>query len=272
MEDLVQVFIISSLTHPIYQKVNKLRTRLLEYYKIPYVTLLNDNEETNNSSTFTPLQKNEIMYPKGGYTPHMTLKFIQSVKYLFLFKKSPPKYIVRINATTYVHFPSMIQFLKTLPEEKILAGLQFDWGVSGMCMIFSSDVLKKVLNDPKIYDKNILNQPDDVALSQIAEPYSQIKGINQVFVFPPEGTDDNNIYNPTKIKHDKWIFRIRNESFHDRRIDLQNWDILMNHFSERKIIKKNPRQFNLIFLTVAILLCFFTVITIMLIYRTGRRP
>ena len=249
MSSNVYLFVISSLNHPIYRKVQKKRRHLLRHYKIPYTVLINHDESSLDDKTvptLVPLNDEEIMYNGSGYNPYMAQKFLTAVK--MMFRSYPnyddiPNYIIRINATVYVHYPSLLKILndENFPKERVLAGP--NWGnifVQGMVMVFSKDVLANMLHDPLIFSKDILKNNDDVSLSILADPYSKwIDWSEHVCAMRGCPTDDKGLYLPEKIKpleNGKWIFRIC-EYENDRENDDKNWDILLKYFNEYQFTK-----------------------------------
>lgn len=252
---LLYLFIISSLDRPIFRKIQIKRRKLLDKYNIPYSVLLNANDSHKDVHipTLIPLEYDEILYPISGYNPHMSQKFLQSVKLFFRTFSSVdeiPDFIVRINATIYVHFPELLQLLEKLPRKRVLAGYRQQWpwhqepikwprnrkeGINGMIMIFSKDVLINMLKDPKIFEKQYMELPDDVALSIIAAPYCKWYDIIDNLYFPDERTDSNGKFLLDKIKpveNNIWLYRIRNENHILRHGDLENWDQIMEYYGE----------------------------------------
>ena len=124
MSSNVYVFVISSLDHSVYRKIQEKRKRLLHHYKIPYTVLINHNESDLNDTTeetLTPLNEDEILYNGGGFTPYMAQKFLMAAKMLFRsyrYYDDIPNYIIRINATVYVHYPSLLSILKIRTSPK----------------------------------------------------------------------------------------------------------------------------------------------------------
>lgn len=240
----VYLFVISSLDHPVYRRVQEKRKHLLRHYDIPYTVLINSQESDLNSTdepTLIPLNEDEILYNGGGFNPFMAQKFLMGVKMLFrsyAHYEDIPNYIIRINATVYVHFPSLLGKLHgdDFPREGVVAGP--NWGdifVQGMLMVFSKDVLFQALKDPRMYSKTIMRLNDDVSLSMLVDPYSKWIDWNKHLCMSGWcATDKDGVYQLDKIqpvKNDKWIFRIR-EDADGRRFDLQNWDNLMKYFDE----------------------------------------
>ena len=250
MSSNVYLFVISSLNHPIYREVQKKRRHLLRHYQIPYTVLINHDESSLDDKkvpTLVPLNDEEIMYNGSGYNPYMAQKFLSAVKMLFRSCRNYddiPNYIIRINATVYVHYPSLLKILndENFPKERVLAGP--NWGdifVQGMVMVFSKDVLANMLHDPRIYSKQIMKDNDDVSLSVLADPYSKwIDWSEHVCAMRGCPTDDKGLYLPDKIKpleNGKWIFRIC-EYDDNRKIDAKNWDVLLKHFHEYEIVAR----------------------------------
>ena len=258
MSSNVYLFVISSLNHSIYRKIQMKRRHLLRHYNIPYTVLINHDESPLDDPkvpTLVPMHEDEILYNGSGYNPYMAQKFLSAVKMLFRSYQNYddiPNYIVRINATVYIHYPSLLNVLndENFPKERVLAGP--NWGnifVQGMVMVFSKDVLANMLHDPKIYSKEIMKHNDDVSLSVLADPYSKwIDWSEHVCAMRACPTDDKGLYLPEQIKpleHKKWIFRIC-EYDDDRNIDAKNWDVLLKYFNEYHITTHNETMTTLI--------------------------
>lgn len=233
------VFIMSSLNHPIYRILQHKRRKLLEKYKVPYTVVMNGKYQPIDA-TYPPLLDDEIMYPMPGYNPSMTLKFLQAVKLYFRSFSTweeVPDYIIRLNATVYLHYPSLWEYLETLPRERVLAGpvnkSMTKTFVNGMVMIFSKEVLRHILQDPRVNEQKMLHEYDDVALSMLAQPYCEFHDMMPFFVYPSsQNTLAQGIFDLSRIPtHKKWLFRIRHDGSH-RQSDIKNWDQLMAHFDE----------------------------------------
>lgn len=257
---------MSSLNNPIYRQIHEKRRRLLQNQKIPYTVLVNHKEseiDNTDSKTLVPLEDDEILYNGEGYNPFMAQKFLYAVKMYFRSFRSfddVPPYIVRINATVFVHFPALTALIESpgFPREKVLAG--WDWGsgsfVQGMLMIFSKDVLLHMIRDRRIYDKEVMNQNDDVSLSILSEPYCTRYNLVEHLTGPDPtnvyhgGLYDMGVIRPRENK--KWIFRICNTE--DRDLDKLNWDILMDYFDHRVEKKENRKRRVLVCVCIFILI------------------
>lgn len=221
-------FVISSKDLSVFDKLNEKRRKLFKKYNLDYSILINE------SNHYTPLQEDEILYPLSGTAPHMSLKFIHAVKLFFRsFKEweDVPQYIIRTNASVYIHYPTLLEYLQTLPKERVLAGPYHHGGFTvGMLMIFSKDVLFNMIKDSRIYeDTSLMKLPDDVCLSKLARPYiDSFTDMMSFFMYP--GQDENGIYNLQKVdKEKKWLYLIRFDR--DRNyFDVQNWKNLMAFF------------------------------------------
>lgn len=250
----VYLFVISSLNHPIYRNIQKKRRDVLRHYNIPYTVLINHDEsslEDKKVPTLVPLNDDEILYNGGGYNPYMAQKFLTAVKMLFRSYANYddiPTYIIRINATVYVHYPSLLKILNDdkFPKERVLAGP--NWGnmfVQGMMMVFSKDVLANMLSDPRIFSKKIMKDNDDVCLSVLADPYSKwIDWSEHMCAMRHCPTDEKGLYLPEKImplENGKWIFRIC-EYDDNRKIDEKNWDVLLKYFNEDSFLSDQDQN------------------------------
>lgn len=246
------LFIISSLNNPIYRKIQDKRRPLLEHYQIPYTVLLNGSETSVIKDpavpTLTPLLPDEILFNGEGYNPYMTQKFLSAVK--MYFRSFPsfeevPTYIVRINATVYIHYPDLLALLASpdFPTFRLCAGTEWYKNniMQGMLMIFSKDVLLAILQDPRIYDKQfMLPINDDFLLDKIARSYADIRFLDSIRpesganVVDAEGRYLLSVIQPRE--NDIWIFRICNDN--NRDIDLVNWDLLLDYFHEQQYTQR----------------------------------
>jgi len=234
------LFIVSSLNDPIYRKVHATKRQLLKKYNIPYTVLINHPESDlgdTSTSTLVPWEEDEIFYNGGGYNPFMAQKFLVAVKMYFRSFSSfddVPNFIVRTNATTYVHYPSLLARLETLPRTRLIAGPEYgnDEFVQGMVMIFSKDVLQNMLRDSTMYNKDVMSLNDDVSLSILSKPHADRHYISEHVVMPNEQTvNEKGLYHIHRIQpreNNKWIFRIAH--YENRDIDLENWNLLMNYY------------------------------------------
>jgi len=233
------LFVVSSLDHPVYREIQDKRKLLLQEYNIPYSVLINDANRPKHT-TYPPLRDDEVLFPMDGYNPSMALKFLHATKLLFRAYRrweDVPEYIVRINATVYIHFPSLLAYLKTLPRERVLAGpviFHKTWLVNGMVMVFSKDVLRNMLQDPRMNEQRILDKPDDVALTQLARPHADTHDMMSYFVYGNTRSNSSRegeyrIDTIAPLHQNKWIFRIRHDASR-RKADLLNWDNLMAFF------------------------------------------
>lgn len=310
MTEVPYVFIVSSLDHPIYRRIHPYQRVLYKKYGIPYSILLNA-DLGDSEGTVLPVAFDEILYPIRGREPHMTLKFIYAVKMYFRSFASYneiPNYIVRLNATTYIHIPSLLEYLgsDTTPTKRCLAGIVGHSGnfINGMIMIFSKDVLWNILHDPRIFNIEDIAAPDDVALSLLAAPYSDPIDLIRYSVFPDPNTIGNVdilIHNEGKIGSSGvstdesglyhldfsinghvfpiWIFRVRNESDPERLIDEENWKRLVSKLDDIDIVEPvnatnatgvlSTKQNNL--MLVWVILGFFVILACLFFYIKRRR-
>lgn len=284
------LFIVSSLNHPIYREIQQERSSVLKKYNIPYSVLINEETsplEDSSIPTVPPMREDEIYYPMGGYNPGMTQKFLYAVKMYFRSFNSYqdiPNYIVRINATVFIHFPALQEILNKLPETRVLAGPCYDSPVCnsfvvGMLMIFSKDVLWKMLKDKRIYEKKILTQNDDVALSLLAQPYSSKYDLMQHFIYPDEkaitrGYDEPDLKAIDPWTNQKWFFRIWSSS-EDRKTDKKNWILLKKYFekqSPRQHSEKKKSPFGITIFIIIMIIGIFFLFGSLILYVSLRPP
>lgn len=271
------IWILSSLDHPVYRQIQDLRRPLLERYGIPYTVVLNAADDgsapdSTVSSTFVPLQPDEVLYPIGGVQPTMTRKFLDAVRHYFrsLPYDEIPDFLIRMNATVYVYFPQLLCLLQDMhPRTGWLIepayGHEF---VCGMLMIFSKDVLLRMIRDERVSDRRFMDRPDDVVLSDLSHPYSRWHSLLPHFVYPdattmtPDGMLRLDVIWPRETQ--KWYFRIRDLHHADRRMDVYNWKLLLDYFDSNDAldgIRWGSVIFFLILLGIVITLCSIRVIS-----------
>lgn len=270
------VFIVSSMTHPIYRKIHKKRRTILENLKIPYTVLLNGEESPISDTsvkTLTPTDDDEILFPVGDWIPTMTQKFLMAVRQYFRSFPSEeqiPDYIVRINATVFIYHPKLDETLRRMPKKRVLAGPMYseDGFVVGMLMIFSKDVLMNILRDPDIFDKSVMSGPDDTTLTFLARRYADCYNLMDNFVYPDDNTlDKDRLYDLKRIdpwKDNKWYFRICDWGVEEREADSKNFDRLSDFFYHKDVTLPPSRMRNtrsiiivcLILITVVVVLVF----------------
>jgi hypothetical protein len=170
----------------------------------------------------------------------------------------------------------------------VIAG--WDWEgrfTQGMIMVFSKDVLANILNDPRMFHKDIMKYNDDVALSKLAEPYSDKIDWKQHFCMLWGCQKDNyGVYILDEIKpreNEKWLFRIcgtdneNKKRDSERKYDIVNWDNLLVYFNEYEIVSPSlpptpyhhaitPRKHNECIHPIK--QCFLWVIVSLLIYQS----
>jgi hypothetical protein len=175
MPPRIFVFIIGSFEQPCYAEMLRLRRRQLEHLGIPHLFLLDgvkpDDFELGPHDLW--IEKNPAFDPKA-MNPHMIVKFLKGLRTIDVGEYD---YIVRVNASTYIQFSALFSLLEGWPRAAVAGGYLLTQGisalccerlqfVSGMCIIFSSDVaqyLQSISFDLDVYKKSY----DDVVLSFI---------------------------------------------------------------------------------------------------------
>ena len=173
MAPRIFVFIIGSFEQPCYAEMLRMRRRQLEHLGIPHLFLLDGVKPADFELGPHDLwiEKNPDFNPKA-MNPHMTVKFLKGIKTVDVSKYD---YIVRVNASTYIQFSALFSLLEGWPRDAAAGGFLLTQGilalrldrfqfVSGMCMIFSSDVAQHLQGLP--LDLDVYNKSyDDVILS-----------------------------------------------------------------------------------------------------------
>lgn len=277
------MFIISSMTHPIYRQIHKKRRTILQNLKIPYTVLLNGTEspiDDTSIKTLIPTDDDEVLFPVGDWIPTMTQKFLMAVRQYFRSFPSEddiPDYIVRINATVFIYHPKLDETLRGLPKKRVLAGPMYseDSFVVGMLMIFSKDVLLNILRDPDIFNKSIMSAPDDVALTILARKHAECYNLMNHFVYPDGNTlDKDRLYDLKKIdpwKNHKWYFRICDWDVGEREADKKNFDRLSDFFYHKEVTTPPPhRNKRVLCIVLSVLLPLLVVVVILILLSYWR--
>ncbi len=152
-----------------------MRRQQLERYGIPHLFVLDGDKPSDyvDGPHDIWIEKNPAFPPKA-MNPHMIVKFLKGLQMIDV---SQYDYIVRVNASTYIQFSALFSLLATWPKQGAAGGYLLTQGIlalrldrfqfiSGMCMVFSSDVaahLQGLPLDLDVYAKSY----DDVVLSYI---------------------------------------------------------------------------------------------------------
>jgi hypothetical protein len=173
MAPRIFVVVIGSFEQPCYAEMLRMRRQQLEHLGIPHLFLLDGIKPADFELGPHDLwiDKNPDFDPKA-MNPHMIVKFLKG---LCRINVGEYDYIVRVNASTYIQFSALFSLLEGWPRNSVAGGYLLTQGigalrlerfrfVSGMCMIFSSDVAKHLQGLP--LDLDVYNKSyDDVILS-----------------------------------------------------------------------------------------------------------
>jgi FkbM family methyltransferase len=244
------VIVIGSFGNPVYQELFGLRKQLLDAAGIDYRFVFDDDvpdryylgERDIIVPKCTPPYPitNAINSKEGAWVPHMTRKFVAALKSLDL---TSYDYIVRVNASTFLHMEKLLGFLRGANRTNYVAGhvmrhvipdfaqnpVQPTTFLSGTCMIFSRDVATMFrelsLEDPLFFEHN-----DDVVLSWIV----QKQGIPFVDC-PWVLLEGDEMVRPEQVEK-YWLFRVKHHS--DRRKDVVNWRHLIELSGSKRFAAK----------------------------------
>lgn len=150
-------------------------------------------------------------------------------------------YIARPHSSCYVHKRKLVEWIDTIPESNVFAGLETDfygmpylWG--GGHYVISRDVIEKMIANKRIWDHTLM---EDVAASKLATqlgiPFFKGKSCS---INPANRGWDCVAYNGEQPgfsftnfdevnKLDQHFFRVKHDP--DRNVDLQTMDLLFKH-------------------------------------------
>lgn len=167
------VFIIGSFEQPCYKDMLYMRRQQLENYGIPHLFVLDGDKPSDyvDGPRDFWVEKNPA-FPAKAMNPHMIVKFLKGLRTIDV---SQYDYIVRVNASTYIQFSELFSLLGSWPKQGAAGGYLLTQGIlalrldrfqfiSGMCMVFSSDVAAHLQGLPlnlDVYAKSY----DDVVVS-----------------------------------------------------------------------------------------------------------
>lgn len=219
------------------------------YQKIPNLTTIYYIFNPDIQSDY--LLENDILHIKGKetYVPGILTKTIRAFEYALTMGDFD--YIVRTNISTVVNFSRLMEYLENNPTNHAgirnrLEGTDKKAGIidsryfnteyaSGTCIIYTKDLLQKIINARDKLDYSII---DDVALGLL------VKSLGEKIVcmrnFYAIVKDRNTL---EKISKDFIIFRNRSAN---RRLDVTNIEKLIqaleNTGKETKLIVSNSSQ------------------------------
>jgi hypothetical protein len=167
------VFIIGSFEQPCYKDMLYMRRQQLEKQGIPHLFVLDGDKPSDyvDGKHDLWIEKNPA-FPAKAMNPHMIVKFLKGLRTIDV---SQYDYIVRVNASTYIQFSELFSLLRSWPKQGAAGGYLLTQGIlalrldrfqfiSGMCMVFSSDVAAHLQGGPldlDVYAKSY----DDVVIS-----------------------------------------------------------------------------------------------------------
>jgi hypothetical protein len=225
--------VVASFEEPAYLEFIKMRKAQFKKYNIPNMFLFDgvkplDFGDENDVFFEKAIPPKDIVNPH--LNPHMVLKFMKAIRTI---DSSNYKFILRINLSTYINFPSLLDELATLPLEKTAFASVLKQIVdikpygyiiqaifillSGTCMIFTIDFITYLqsydLNNPELTMHN-----DDVVLTHLARKFNcKFFNIPMFFWDSGEMTNDLQKYSLIRCKCDdnrlfdvqKWIYLLR---------------------------------------------------------------
>jgi hypothetical protein len=235
----VFIFVIASFDIPEYREFIRYRKLLFKKYNIPHMFLYEtqpplEYKLDEYDKVFDIDLNEECISTIKDFCPKMILKFLKGLQCIDYEKYD---YIVRINLSTYIQFPKFLEMLNTLPKEKLFAGfvlkiplpdfildcIDSEPFITGICMIFSKDVIEYLSNIPA--DSSVLYQYyDDVIISYIVKKYTQMICLRRYCEYID---DELKTIDINAIKElERPIIRIKHDD--DRTKDLVVWKKLLS--------------------------------------------
>ena len=162
------VFIISSRNNPIYEQFDIMRRTQMNTLGISHKFLLNGALPEGYE-----MKDDEEYHEDTSFTPGMFRKFYDACKNLYS-TNNIPDFIIRCNSSTFIDFEKFQRkFLNNLPKTGFVGGPIVEENtvprpfISGTIMMFSKDIIYKLVNNVDINHPYIREYNDDVALSYI---------------------------------------------------------------------------------------------------------
>jgi len=157
----------------------------------------------------------DVIYSKQteGMIPGILRKTLFSFEALLPRIKSEFDFVFRTNLSSFIIFPHLLEYLKTIPQKNVFKGPIYRdesgktnrFWVGGFGMLFSSDVVEQVTKKSKEILEQKATHNDDVVLSEYLIDKMNI----QPQTFPFAEVRNLNDYEAKKEQIDEEIFLIR---------------------------------------------------------------
>lgn len=239
-------FVLAAFTDPVYQDLILMRKLQFLKYNIPNAFLFDDecpSTYTKDKNDFF-FEKVRSPYPDDDpcWIPHLLIKFLNALP---LFDLSDYDFIIKVNLSTFVNFPSLEKTLLTLPRSHLFAGMLSTkledgvllHGLLGGCQIFSYDTIQflkqRDVTEGRM-DRFLYTNLEDIAVSYLVKPYAwPFISFNMLYF------DDIHDYNE-QIKHISkyYMYRIKHGS---RKHDINLWRLFLKTFDQMEYIPLEPQ-------------------------------
>lgn len=214
--------VVLTYDNPLYNYFDAIKRKYLESKNEEYYFVYNGTDITkNNLSNKTINYFSENKHPSG--IPDMFLKFIEVIKSGIL---DDYDFIIRSNSSTFINVDRIREELESKKDNIYMGAYGDGWKfVSGTCVIFSRDVLKKLVDG---YQSVNFYREDDVVIGNILEQANVPQTLLPQFNFNSL-TSLPGIEEVRKEVLSGYTVRIRND--HDREvIDTGIWDMIADIF------------------------------------------
>lgn len=193
------IFVIGSFGEPVYYHMIKMRKLQFAKYNIPHLFLLDGPcpSDYTPDSTDIFFEKDQEPFPVNftvpyrSINPHMIIKFLKTIKEE-TFDPNKYKFILRINLSTFINFPLLLDKLSNTPTNNVcLAPTACNWKTLSLFTdMLKENYIKTCCEKHKIYDSNselliehyYKNKPDTPCCDLYKEIYNISK--NEFYISP----------------------------------------------------------------------------------------
>lgn len=217
-----------------FRKIDDMRREQCKKFNIPVLFLYNGVAPEGFQ-----FREDERVLAEPKHIPGQFIKFHIACKEIVETYGENYDYLIRCTSAGFVDFNKLHILLSYLPKQRCHAG-RFCWNdygvyMSGPCMIFSSDVIKKFAEMPA-YHQRVFEHSDDVMISQAVREFAEFSDINFYWTDLHGRTEMPTHETVGKLRPWDIIFRVKNYGAKSEgkeftkemgfAIDVRFWEIL----------------------------------------------
>jgi hypothetical protein len=212
-------------------------------------------EEPGTETIYYFGESNKLNTDKEFYFPIKEHLYNIGYKNLLAFewalKNKTWDYMVRINASTYVHKKRLLGYIQTLPNSNLFAGLtvsgppRYLWGPY---IIMSRDVIQQFLNYQNLWNHNVI---EDQAMGYLADslyiPYYGLRACsidkrNHGWQCNSDTTHSYAFTNFETVSKDYWNFLFRCKTQIKSLYENAHYDRGDDHYAMQQLCKYLPKE------------------------------